>query len=127
MQFARPSAASLAKLLYNVGKEEVAQDTMRTLQDLADCCDVFQRTQRAPKRFCVSVGSEDARINKRTYMDIMYIESRPVRHLVDEATHFLISSISSNVSIQSLWDAIVSCWSSVYTGLPNTIMTDQGS
>ena len=87
-QFAHLSAASLFKSIRNAGKTEVSQDTLKTLQRIVDRCDVCQRTQRAPKRFQVSLGSEYARFNQNVYMYIMSIDSKPVLHIVDGAIHF---------------------------------------
>ena len=52
---------------------------------------------------------------------------RAVLHIVDEATRFSAARFLTKVSTENVWDAILLCWSSVYTGLPQNIMVDEGS
>ena len=57
----------------------------------------------------------------------MYLDGKPVLHLVDAETHFSAARFFPDVSTGTVWSAIVECWSSVYTGLPNKIRVDQGT
>ena len=56
----------------------------------------------------------------------MYLDDRPVLRIVDEATRFLVARFVPKVSTDAVWDAIVLCWSTVYTGLPHTLAVDEG-
>ena len=60
-------------------------------------------------------------------MEIMYIERKPVLLIVDGATHFSSACFLTTISTESIWDAILTCWASIHTGLLNTIVTAQGS
>ena len=60
-------------------------------------------------------------------MDIVYLDGRPVLHLVYEATRFSATRFLPKMTTEGVWDAIVKCWSSIYTGLPNTMVVDEGS
>ena len=82
---------------------------MRTPQDLIDRCDVCQHMQSAPTSFRVSLGSLEARFNQLIYIDIMYIESQPVLHVVDGETPLSAVQLLTNISTQSVLDALVSC------------------
>ena len=73
------------------------------------------------------MGHENVRFNAKAYIDIVYLDVKPVLHIVDEATRFSVARFFSKFSTDSIWDAIVLCWSSVYTGLPHNIMVDEGS
>ena len=57
----------------------------------------------------------------------MYIDGKPVLHLVDDSTRFSAARLLSSVSTESTWEANFICWATVYTGLPHTFMVDQGS
>lgn len=57
----------------------------------------------------------------------MMIEGKPALHIVDEATRFSSARYLSDVSTETIWKAIVECWTSIYNGLPNRILTDQGT
>ena len=57
----------------------------------------------------------------------MYIDGRPLLHIVDSATRFSAARFLPKVSTGSLWEAIIMFWSNVYTGLPHCICVDEGS
>ena len=44
-----------------------------------------------------------------------------------EATRFSAARFLPKISTDAVWEAIVLCWSSVYTGLPDNIAVDDGS
>ena len=75
---------------------------------------------------CVSFGTENARFNERIMMDIIYIDSMPILHIVDESNRFSAARFLPNVSTKAIWDALLRCWASIYNGLPNRILVDQG-
>ena len=60
-------------------------------------------------------------------MDILYLDGRPVLHLVDESTRFSAAGFLSKMTTDSVWDLIAMSWSSIYTGLRNTMVVDEGS
>ena len=126
-QFAHPSATKLYNLLRRAGLQTVDNDTLERLQDILKRCEPCQRFRNAPLRFRVTLGYEDVRFNSRVYLDIMYIEGRPVLHLVDEATRSSAARFLTKVSTDAVWDSIILCWSSVYTGMPNMFIVDEGS
>lgn len=57
----------------------------------------------------------------------MVLDRDPVLHIVDDATKFSAARFLPDVSTDTVWKIIVECWASIYTGLPNGILTDQGS
>ena len=61
-------------------------------------------------------------------MDLIHIEDNYVLHLVDEATRFSAAKfVGKRVTTEKVWEAIIQCWSSVYTGMPHTIAVDEGT
>ena len=126
-QFAHPSASKLFNLLKRAGTEAVDAKTFKQLTDIVARCEPCQRIHNAPVRFRVSMGHENVRFNARAYIDIMYLDGKPVLHIVDEATRFSAARFLTRVSTDSVWEALIMCWSSVYTGLPHNIMVDEGS
>lgn len=73
------------------------------------------------------MGHEDVRFNSRTYIDVMYIDGKSVLRIGDPATRFSAATFLLKLSAEAIRDAFVMCWSSVYTGVPHFIMTDEGS
>eukprot|EP00171_Calliarthron_tuberculosum_P022911 IDg22911t1 len=57
----------------------------------------------------------------------MYIESTPILHIVDEGTHFSAANFLSSISVECIWDSILNSWATIYTGMPNRMLVDQGS
>ena len=126
-QFAHPSAEKLYNLLKTAGLKAVDASTHKLLEDIAARCEPCQRIRNAPRRFRVTLGQENVRFNADVYVDIMYIDGRPVLHIVDGATRFSAARFLPKVSTESIWEAIILCWSSIYTGLSHTIRVDEGS
>ena len=75
----------------------------------------------------VILRSEDVTFNERILIDIMAIDGDPFLHAVDEATNFSAGSFVPNVYTDNARMILVECWASIYTGLPDRILTDQGS
>ena len=60
-------------------------------------------------------------------LDVMYIDGKRVLHIVDKGTHFSAAQFLSDVSTKTIWKIILHCWATIYTGLPNRVLVDQGS
>ena len=73
------------------------------------------------------MGSENLRFNETLFIDVVYIDNRPVLHLVDSATHFIAARFLADMTVKTVWCTIFECWASIYTGLPNRIRVDAGS
>jgi len=101
-QFAHPSVEKLYNLLKTAGLDAVDSSTHQILEEIVVRCE-------------------------QAYIDIMYLEGRPVLHIVDAATRFSAARFLTKVSTESVWEAIIMCWSSVYTGLPHCIRVDEGT
>ena len=80
-----------------------------------------------PRRFKVSIGTEELRFNHVVVVDICYIKSKPVLHVVGEATHFQSAIFLSRVSTEHVWKALRRCWIDTYMGPPDFLRIEQGS
>lgn len=64
-------------------------------------------------------------------MDIFYISinksKHSLLHIIDEGTYFRGATKPRKVDTNSIWHALIKCWASIYTGLPNRTIVDQGS
>ena len=126
-QFFHPSATKLFNLLKRSRPGDTTPETLKTLKELSQRCDPCQRIQHAPTRFRVSLGSEEATFNERILLEIMYLDGKPVLHIVDDGTKFGAAHFLSDISTETIWNTIVKCWASIYTGLLHGIIIDQGS
>ncbi|KHJ30253.1 hypothetical protein EV44_g3297 [Erysiphe necator] len=57
---------------------------------------------------------------------IFFIESRPVLHIIDEATRFQAAKFLKGQSTNDVWNAIRQSWIDVYVGPPDLIVRDAG-
>lgn len=122
-----PSAQKLFNLIKSSRPEHATQATIKVAKDVSTHCDPCQRRQHRPSRFRVTLGSENVRFNERIIIGIMTLDNLPVLHFVDDGTHFSAAHFLYDVSTPTVWKNILQCWTSIYTGLPNRILTDQGS
>ena len=125
--FANLSAQNLYNLLERSGLVIVTPETLERLKTIVSSCEPCQPIRNAPLRFRVTIGHENQRFNARSYIDVVYLDGRPVLHIIDEATRFSAARFLAKNSTESVWETIVLCWSSVYTGLFDYVMVDEGS
>jgi hypothetical protein len=59
-------------------------------------------------------------------VDIMYIDGKPVLHVVDEGTRYQAGRWLPNISAKQTWDTLRMCWIDTYLGPPDHITTDAG-
>ncbi len=87
-QFAHSSAEKLYNLLKIAGLDAVGRQTLEKLEGRVSRYEPCQRIRNAQRRFRVTLGQEIVRFNAEAYIDIIYLDSRPVLHIVDSATRF---------------------------------------
>ena len=130
-QFFHPAPTKLFNLLKRTHPSQADPETLKILNDITNRCDPCQRITSAPLRFRVSFGSDSARFNERIYMDVFYITIKKTKytilHIIDEGTRFSSAVRLKNMETKTVWNALITSWTSIYTGLPNRIIVDQGS
>lgn len=55
----------------------------------------------------------------------MYLYGAALLHVVDEGKKVNAASFIVIKSSKTIWNTFLKCWAMIYTGLPNTILTDQ--
>ena len=120
-RFGHPSVYRLHQLLEQSGHNVELQ----ALQYLTKYCEQCQKHGRSPGRFTFTL-KDDINFNYNVIIDIMYIGSKPVLHLVDEAIRFQAGRWLKNVSAQYVCDQLRFCWIDTYLGPPNLVTADAG-
>ena len=100
---------------------------LKKLEKISAKCESCQKITNSPHRFRVSLGSESIHFNSRVYLDIIYLDGKPVLHLMDEGTCFSATQFLESVCIPDIRESILFCWEKLYIGLPHEFMTDQDS
>ena len=122
-RFGHASAQKLYELLNRADRNEPG--LKRTLEAIEKECEHCQRNAQAPRRF--KFAFHDGReFNHIIYVDICYIRSRPVLHVVDEATKYQAARWLPSISAKDAWDCLRACWIDVYIGPPDIIAHDAG-
>lgn len=57
----------------------------------------------------------------------MFIEGKPILHIVDEATHFTAATWLDNSTSKEIWKSLLQCWTHIYIGPPYFLRVDQCS
>jgi di/tripeptidase len=68
----------------------------------------------------------DYEFNWCIVVDVMYLDSKPVLHVVDVATAFQAAKFLKDMSAKTTWDTLRICWIDVYQGPPDIIISDAG-
>ncbi|KAI0994222.1 hypothetical protein K3495_g13960, partial [Podosphaera aphanis] len=121
-RFGHPSANRLAKLLDRSGHEFSRQ----AIEHLTKYCDSCQKHGKSPRRFKFSF-KDDREFNSCIYIDVLWIDEKPVLQVVDEATRFQAARWLKAMNAQEAWNALRNCWIDVYLGPPDVIVHDSGT
>ena len=120
-RFGHPSVGRLQRVLERAGHEV---DTT-ILQHLTKFCKYCQKYGRSPGRFRFTLR-EDVDFNYCIYVDIMYIDGKPLLHIVDEGTRYQAGRWLDNISAKTVWEKLQECWMSTYLGPPDLLVHDAG-
>lgn len=101
--FGHPSVSSLHKVLKKASTEPLAKDVKKGLEEITADYLTCRKHSPSPRRFKLTVGTEDLVFNHHIYVDTMFISGRAVLHIVDEATHFTAASFLKTQSTTDIW------------------------
>ena len=121
-RFGHPSADKLHSLLRHADITE--PDLRQTLEAISKECEHCQRNAQAPRRFKFAYHDENE-FNHTIYVDVFYINGRPVLHVVDEATKYQAARWLP-ISASAIWQSHRACWIDVYVCPPDIIAHDAG-
>lgn len=125
--FGHPSVKATYNLLKRASKTGLDKEIRLELEKIADDCKVCKTNSSTPRRFKLTVGSDELRFNHRVIADTMFLDSKPVLHMIDESTHFTAATFLRNQSTEEIFNNITRLWSMTYMGPPDFLAVDQGS
>lgn len=125
--FYHPSSGKLLALIRRSKIKHVDKETREMLDQISKSCSTCQTFSTKPQRFKVSMPNEKVVFNREVALDLMYLENKAVLHIVDIDTHFNSAQFLKGNTVEDVWDAFLSCWSTLYIGHPHKIRVDQGS
>ena len=121
-RFGHPSAGRLYRILTRAGHHTRHDILARLTKFCAEC----QLHGKSPGRFKFTL-KEDRDFNHSVYMDVLFIDGKPVLQVVDEATVFQAARFLKSMSAIDAWRAFRSCWIDVYLGPPAVVVHDPGT
>jgi hypothetical protein len=121
-RFGHPSIERLHALLERAGQEV----DKKSIERLTKFCSYCQKHGKSPGRFKFRLADDTLDFNHSIYVDIMYIDSMPVLHVIDEATRFTAARFLKDISAKHTWETLRLCWIDMYLGPPDYIVHDAG-
>jgi hypothetical protein len=59
-------------------------------------------------------------------MDLYWMDKMPALSIVDAGTGFCASRFLTE-NVETVWNTFIEAWSLLYVGLPQSVLTDEGS
>ena len=121
-QFAHPSASRLKQLIKNSGTNDKSTDDL--IDSVTNNCDTCRRFKKPPPRPVVGMPLA-SEFNETVAMDIKFIHSSPVLHLIDHVTRYSAACRLNNKKPTSVIQAILVIWLQIF-GNPKYFLFDNG-
>lgn len=121
-RFGHPSTERFRKVLKRAG-HDINFDEINQLNKYCKEC---QTNGKAPGRFKFTL-KDDNDFNHTIFIDVFYLDNKPVIHMVDEATNFQNAKFLDNISAEHTWDTVREAWCDTYIGPPAYIVHDPGT
>ena len=101
-RFGHPSADRMYKILTRAGHDDIDK---KVTERLTQFCHQCQMHGTAPGRFKFTL-TDDLEFNFQVLVDIMFINNRPVLHIVDAATSFQAARFLRDMTSKEVWDTL---------------------
>jgi hypothetical protein len=121
-RFRHPSVRRLVNLLEQAKLNDI---DVKSVQRLTKFCKQCQLHAKSPGRFKFTL-KDDCDFNYSVQVDIFYLDSKPVLHVVDEATLFTAARFLKDESVKTVWDTLRTCWINTYLGPPDYFVHNAG-
>lgn len=100
--FGHPSVKSMYNLLKRASGSNLRGSLKKELDKIVEECNICRSDPGKPRRFKLTTGTEELMFNHIVTVDTMFIEGRPVLHLVDESTHYLAACFLKSQSTDDI-------------------------
>jgi hypothetical protein len=120
-RFDHLSARRLYEILTRSDHDDVES---RVIEHLNKYCHHCQMHEKSFERFSFSIKDSDSEFNFNILVNILYIDSKLVLHLVNETTRFQADRWLKDISARRVWDQFRTCWIDTYLRSSDVIITD---
>lgn len=126
--FCHPHPDRFFAVFRQANDPQATKDPRNQLEEVTATCDTCQRLAKEPSRFRASLPSDDLVFNRTVLIDIMFVDSLPVLHVVDKDTFCSAACFSGDgETSEAVWNSDLRTWVYVYAGHPDAMHTDQGT
>ena len=125
--FGHPTVNALVNILRRAQPDKTNKNIEEAISQLTKACITCATNAAKPRRFKLTIGTEDLRFNHIVAADIMFLNHKPVLHVVDEATHYQSAAFLHKQKSNDVWKCFLRCWSRIYLGPPDFLDVNQGS
>jgi hypothetical protein len=95
------------------------------LKKLTKFCTFCQKHAKSSERFKIILKDDvNFNFNYSVIIDVMYIDSNLILHVVDDVTRFQAAKWLQNIFAKHIWNMLCLCWIDVYLSLSDHILTD---
>lgn len=101
------------------------EKTRRSIESICEEFKVCEKNGQPPRRFELTVGTDDIAFNHHVQFYTMLIGGKPILHMVDIATHFFPAGFFWNQSTPEVWKGFQRLFNLVYMGPPDHLTVDQ--
>lgn len=102
--FMHPSTGKLYNLPKRAYNKQTNDKIRRILQDIADNCDQCSDDSVPPFRFHASIPKYDVMFNRELPIDLMWLNGRPVIHVMDTETKSRNGIVIQDIKSEGLWN-----------------------
>lgn len=121
-RFGHPSVEKLWSIL-NRADKWANRDAIEMINRFCHHCQI---KGKAPQRFKFSLKG-DIDFNYEIVVDIMYLDHKPVLHVIDASTGFQAATFIPDLTARRTWEALKRCWLDTYLGPPDVVTIDAGT
>lgn len=125
LHFFYQSADKLFYLLRRGDRSKATPEVHKLLGEFTKACAECREFSARPYPFHFLVPPERIIFNHEVAIDLMWLENKPLLHVVWTHTHFGNETWVQSKSARDIWLAFLECWSTVYVGYPNKIRSDR--
>jgi hypothetical protein len=104
---------------------EIDSETIAALKEISNSFATCQIYVPRTLRFKISMPHGKIIFNRKIALDL--IDCSHLLHVVDTDTGFGAAQYLHGQSMEDVWAPFIECWVAVYSGMPDTMATDQGS
>ena len=124
--FFHPQSERLYAVMKRADPETTSPTVLSDLERIAATCDICQRAAQKPHRFRVSLPEGDIVFNRTVCLDLMFLDSKTVLHIVDKDTKFSAAAFLGRETAEAVWEVYMRIWTNKYIGFSDVMSADQG-